>query len=88
MEKRQEKELWSLSMAQACEICGKGPRTGNNVSHAHNITRRRWNVNLHVVRATFGGRNKRIRVCTQCIQTGKVIKPSARPAGAARQAQA
>ncbi|MBI1811592.1 MAG: 50S ribosomal protein L28, partial [Nitrospirae bacterium] len=27
-------------MARACEICGRGPRTGNNVSHANNKTRR------------------------------------------------
>ena len=25
-------------MAQVCDICGKGPRFGNNISHAHNVT--------------------------------------------------
>ena len=35
-------------MAQVCDICGKGPRFGNNISHAHNVTRRRWNVNLQL----------------------------------------
>lgn len=62
-------------MAQSCYICGKTPQSGNNVSHAHNITRRRWNVNLQVVRAKIGGGAKRIRVCSQCIKTGKVVKP-------------
>lgn len=62
-------------MAQTCEICGKGPRFGNNVSHAHNITRRRWNVNLQEVRAKIGGGARRIRVCARCIKTGKVVKP-------------
>jgi hypothetical protein len=29
-------------MAKVCHVCGKKPVTGNNVSHAHNKTRRRW----------------------------------------------
>ena len=33
-------------MARICYVCGKGPATGNNVSHAHNKTRRRFNINL------------------------------------------
>ena len=43
-------------MAQVCEICGKGPRSGNNISHAHNVTKRRWNVNLRPVRAKTASR--------------------------------
>jgi large subunit ribosomal protein L28 len=67
-------EFWSLDMAQVCEVCGKGPQFGNNISHAHNISRRRWNVNLRPVKAKVGGGNKRIRVCTSCIKAGKVTK--------------
>jgi large subunit ribosomal protein L28 len=63
-----------LVMAQVCEVCGKGPQFGNNISHAHNISRRRWNVNLRPVKAKVGGGNKRIRVCTSCIKAGKVTK--------------
>ena len=33
-------------MSQVCQITGKGPMTGNNVSHAHNKTRRRFLPNL------------------------------------------
>ena len=33
-------------MAQRCDICGKGPQFGNRVSHAHNVTHRRFNPNL------------------------------------------
>ena len=33
-----------------CDICNKGPIYGNRVSHAHNLTRRRWNPNLQRVR--------------------------------------
>ena len=61
-------------MAQVCELCGKGPQFGNNISHAHNVTRRRWNVNLRPVKAKVEGGNKRIRVCTSCIKAGKVVK--------------
>jgi large subunit ribosomal protein L28 len=68
-------------MAQVCDICGKGPRFGNNISHAHNVTKRRWNPNLRQVRANVKGQSKRIRVCTGCIRGGKVIKAAA---GAAR----
>ena len=61
-------------MARVCDICGKGPRAGNNISHAHNVTKRRWNVNLRPVHATVGGSTKRLRACTACIRAGKVIK--------------
>jgi len=34
-------------MSQICQVTGKRPITGNNVSHAHNKTRRRFIPNLH-----------------------------------------
>jgi large subunit ribosomal protein L28 len=61
-------------MSRLCEVCGKKPQFGHNVSHANNITLRRWNPNLQRVRALVAGVPKRIRVCTSCIQAGKVIK--------------
>ncbi|MBU2444268.1 MAG: 50S ribosomal protein L28 [Bacteroidetes bacterium] len=61
-------------MAKRCEICGKGPVTGNNVSHAHNRTRRRWLPNLQKVRAKVGKSVKSINVCTSCIKSGRVLK--------------
>jgi large subunit ribosomal protein L28 len=67
-------KFWSNVMAQVCDICGKGPQFGNNISHAHNITRRRWSVNLQAVKALVNGNAKRIRVCTGCIKDGKVAK--------------
>ena len=33
-------------MASVCDVCGKGPGFGNNVSHSHRRTRRRWNPNI------------------------------------------
>ncbi len=61
-------------MAQVCELCGKGPQFGNNISHAHNVTRRRWNPNLQKVKAMNNGVSKRMRVCTGCIKDGKIVK--------------
>jgi large subunit ribosomal protein L28 len=64
-------------MAQTCEICGKGPQFGNNISHAHNVSKRRWNVNLRPVKALVNGNTKRMRVCASCIRAGKVTKAGA-----------
>jgi len=61
-------------MAQVCEICGKKPVSGNNISHANNKTRRRWMPNLQRVRAIINGSVKRIKVCTTCLKSGKVKK--------------
>jgi len=33
-------------MARVCEVCGRGPQFGNKISHANNVTKRRWNLNL------------------------------------------
>ena len=64
----------SETMAHVCDICGKGPRYGNNISHAHNVTRRRWDPNLQVVKALVNGAPKRLRVCTSCIKSGTGTK--------------
>ena len=61
-------------MAQVCEICGKKPMSGNTISHAHNVSKRRWNVNLRPVHAKVGASTKHIRVCTSCLRSGKVVK--------------
>ena len=61
-------------MAKVCEVCGRGPQFGHRVSHAHNVTNRRWNLNLQSVRALVNGAAKRIRVCTSCIKSGKIQK--------------
>ena len=37
-------------MSRVCQVTGKGPMSGNNVSHAHNKTRRRFLPNLHTQR--------------------------------------
>jgi len=61
-------------MESVCDICGKGPVAGNNISHANNKTNRRWYPNLQRVRAIVDGRTRRLRVCTQCLKSNRVIK--------------
>jgi large subunit ribosomal protein L28 len=61
-------------MAFKCDLCGKGPLVGNQVSHANNKTKKRTLPNLQRVRAVVGGSNKHIRVCTRCLKGGKVVK--------------
>jgi large subunit ribosomal protein L28 len=61
-------------MAKVCDICGKRPVSGNNISHAHNRTRRRWLPNLQNVRAQVDGKPKRLTVCASCIKSHRVQK--------------
>ena len=62
-------------MAKRCEVCGKGPQFGNNVSHANNRTRRRFDPNLQSIRVQRpGGGAQRMKVCTTCIKAGKAAK--------------
>ena len=62
-------------MSRKCEICGKGPAVGNNVSHANNRTKRVLRPNLQVVRAKAeGGGAKKVKICTRCLRSGKIEK--------------
>ncbi|SLM29200.1 50S ribosomal protein L28 [Desulfamplus magnetovallimortis] len=61
-------------MSKQCTICGKKPMVGSNISHAHNINKRRFNPNLQKVRAVYNGQVKKINVCTNCIKSGRVVK--------------
>lgn len=59
-------------MSKICEVCGKQPSFGCNVSHSHRKTNRRWNPNIQRVRAIVDGSPKRVNVCTKCMKAGKV----------------
>jgi large subunit ribosomal protein L28 len=61
-------------MAQRCDVCGKGPVVGHQISHAHNVTKRRWLPNLVSMRALVAGRTRRVRVCTRCLRSGKITR--------------
>ncbi len=61
-------------MAKVCEICGKGPVKGYNVSHANNRTKRVWLPNLQRIRVKANGKSVLMKVCTKCIKAGKIVK--------------
>jgi large subunit ribosomal protein L28 len=61
-------------MAKQCEICGKGPAYGRIISHSNNVRARRFEVNLQRVKAVINGAVRRVRVCTRCIRSNKVVK--------------
>ena len=58
-------------MSRVCELTGKGPMTGNNVSHAHNKTRRRFLPNLNdvtLVSETLG-KSFKLRISAAALRT-------------------
>jgi large subunit ribosomal protein L28 len=61
-------------MAKVCEICGKKPVAGNTVSHSGRRTRRARSPNLQRVHAVVDGKRQRVRACTRCIKSGRVVK--------------
>jgi large subunit ribosomal protein L28 len=66
-------------MARRCELCGKGPLVGNNVSHANNKTKTRSLPNLRSVRANVDGTVMHVRVCSRCLKAGRVVKAGRGP---------
>jgi large subunit ribosomal protein L28 len=61
-------------MSRVCEVCGKGPSFGHNVSHANNKTKRVWYPNLQKVKVLQNKSVVRMKVCTRCIRSGKITK--------------
>jgi len=74
-------------MARTCEICGKRPVLGNQVTtrgkakylggvgtKITGISRRQFKPNLQRVHVTHEGRNRAMLVCTQCLRSGAVTK--------------
>ncbi len=59
-------------MSRKCDICGKGPVYGNNISHSHRKTRTRWLPNLKKVTAIVKGEKKKVKVCMDCLHANKV----------------
>jgi large subunit ribosomal protein L28 len=52
----------SSVMARVCQVTGKGPMVGNNVSHANNKTKRRWLPNLQYRRFWLESENRWVRL--------------------------
>ncbi|MBI5166296.1 MAG: 50S ribosomal protein L28 [candidate division NC10 bacterium] len=62
--------------ATRCQICGKGPQFGHQISHAHNVSRRRQYPNVHRMRVLVGNGPRYLYVCTRCLRSGRVQKVS------------
>lgn len=81
-------------MSAKCEICGKGVHVGSSIKRrgkakylggvgrkVTGITKRTFRPNLQRVRVELDdGTRKRMRICAQCLRSGKVRKRSRRPA--------
>ncbi len=63
-----------FDVSRICDYCGKKPMFGHTVSHAHNMTNRRFNPNLRRVRARVNGRVQQVSICTRCLKAGKAEK--------------
>ncbi|MDR1867823.1 MAG: 50S ribosomal protein L28 [Treponema sp.] len=61
-------------MSRFCAICGKGPLTGNTVSHAKNRAKRVWLPNLISVKTIKNGTTKTIKICARCLKSNRVTK--------------
>jgi len=74
-------------MARVCDVCGKGPRSGNTIVrhglakkkggiglHTTGVTKRRFSPNLQRVRVAEKGGVVRRTVCAACIKSGKITK--------------
>lgn len=57
-----------------CDICGKGPMFGENVSHSKQHTNRRFDPNVHSATITINGKSKQLHLCTRCIRTQNKTK--------------
>ncbi len=52
-----------------CEICGKGPMFGHNVSHSKRATNRMFRPNIQRKRVLINGQMRRVHICTRCLRT-------------------
>lgn len=61
-------------MSRKCYLTGKAPKSGNNVSHANNKTKRTWGVNVQKVRIIVDGKPQRVWVSARALKSGKVTR--------------
>jgi len=52
-----------------CDICGKGPQFGHNVSHSNRHTKRKWQPNTQAATLAINGEKKKLNICTRCMRT-------------------
>ena len=52
-----------------CEVCGKGPQFGHNVSFSKRRTNRQFRPNVSKRTVVVNGQSRKLSVCTQCLKT-------------------
>ncbi|HEX3049096.1 MAG TPA: 50S ribosomal protein L28 [Aggregatilineaceae bacterium] len=52
-----------------CEVCGKSPQFGHNVSHSNRRTNRQFHPNIQRVKLMENGRLVSKYVCAKCLRT-------------------
>lgn len=52
-----------------CEICGKKPMSGHNVSHSMRHTKRKWKPNIQKVTILREGKLRKMKLCARCLRT-------------------
>ncbi|MDD4364070.1 MAG: 50S ribosomal protein L28 [Atribacterota bacterium] len=57
-----------------CDICGKTPLFGKQISHSHKLSNRKWSVNIQKVKVVIDKTIRKVNVCTKCLKSGKVQK--------------
>ena len=62
-------------MSKVCEVCGKHPAAGRNVSPSHRVTNRVFRPNIQKVTIKDAkGHVRKANVCTSCLKAGKVTR--------------
>jgi large subunit ribosomal protein L28 len=56
-------------MMASCEVCGKSPQFGHNVSHSKVATNRQWTPNIQKVTLVVDGHPRKVSICTRCLRT-------------------
>lgn len=70
---RESMEL--ITMSKICEVCGKHPVAGRNVSHSHRVTGRTFRPNIQQVTIKDAqGDVRKANICTSCMKAGKVVR--------------
>ncbi len=69
---------YPYTMSFKCQIpgCGKGPKAGNSYSHSHKATRRVFRPNLQRQKVAIEGKTQTVYVCTDCIKSGRAVRPT------------
>lgn len=61
-------------MAQKCEICGKGPQFGHNVSHSQRKTAKMWSANIQTAKLMIDGKPRKVKLCAKCIKDESLVR--------------